>query len=104
MRAASANGLPWTLRVSLDNIDAGASPRRRLLILAFGVVGLVLVAGWYFILRAMSRELRLSRLQSDFVSAVSHEFRSPLTSMSHIAETARDRIGSPRTMCEPAIL
>ena len=60
--------------------------------LTFSIVGLVLVAGWYFILRAITRELRVSRLQSDFVAAVSHEFRSPLTSMSHIAEMlAQDR-------------
>src|SRR6185436_2399660 len=39
--------------------------------------------------------LRVSRLQSDFVAAVSHEFRSPLTSLSHIAELlAHDRFPS----------
>jgi signal transduction histidine kinase len=37
----------------------------------------------------------VSRLQSDFVAAVSHEFRSPLTSLSHIAELlAHDRFPS----------
>jgi signal transduction histidine kinase len=65
------------------------------LTLSFAVVGLVLAAGWYFILRAMSREVRLARLQSDFVAAVSHEFRSPLTSLSHVANLlADDRIAS----------
>jgi signal transduction histidine kinase len=93
-RTAAAAGLPWTLHVSAaaDPTAAPLSPRRRLLMLTFGVVGLVLLAGWYFILRAITRELRVSRLQSDFVAAVSHEFRSPLTSMSHIAEMlAHDR-------------
>lgn len=72
-----------------------SSPRRQLLLLVFVVVGLVLAAGWYFTLRAISRELRVSRLQSDFVAAVSHEFRSPLTSLSHIAEMlAHDRFPS----------
>ncbi len=97
VRAASANGLPWTLHVSAASNAAAtaSSSRRRLLILAFGVVGLVLAAGWYFILRAMSRELRASRLQSEFVAAVSHEFRSPLTSLSHIADLlATDRLPS----------
>lgn len=97
VRAASAAGLPWTLHVSAAPELAGlpSSPRRRLLILSFGVVALVLVAGWYFIVRAISRELRVSRLQSDFVAAVSHEFRSPLTSLSHIADMlARDRFPS----------
>jgi signal transduction histidine kinase len=91
-RTAAAAGLPWTLHVSAvpDPVASPLSPRRRLLMLTFGVVGLVLLAGWYFILRAISRELRVSRLQSDFVAAVSHEFRSPLTSMSHIAEMLAD--------------
>jgi signal transduction histidine kinase len=96
-RTAAAAGLPWTLHVAASP-DAGAppaSPRRRLLILTFGLVALVLAAGWYFILRAISRELRVSRLQSDFVAAVSHEFRSPLTSLSHIADLlAHDRVPS----------
>lgn len=96
VRAASASGLPWTLHVSVRAEAAAApSPRRRLLVLAFAVVALVLAAGWYFILRAISRELRVSRLQSEFVAAVSHEFRSPLTSLSHIAELlAADRLAS----------
>jgi len=96
VRAASASGLPWTLQVATRVDASGApSPRRRLLVLVFAVVALVLVAGWYFILRAMSRELRVSRLQSEFVAAVSHEFRSPLTSLSHIAELlTTDRLAS----------
>ncbi len=97
VRAASAAGLPWTLHLFGPSEAEGIapSPRRRLLVLVFAVVALVLATGWYFILRAMSRELRVSRLQSDFVAAVSHEFRSPLTSLSHIAEMlAGDRIRS----------
>jgi signal transduction histidine kinase len=95
-RTTSATGLPWTLHIATE---AGASPPpsppRRLLILTFAVVGFVLAAGWYFIARAISRELRVSRLQSDFVAAVSHEFRSPLTSLSHIADLlAHDRFPS----------
>jgi len=34
----------------------------------------------------VNRELSVARLQSDFVAAVSHEFRTPLTAMSHITE------------------
>ncbi len=97
VRAAAAEALPWTLHVFAGPDTTGVPPsaRRQLLILVFAVVALVLLAGWYFILRAMSRESRVSRLQSDFVAAVSHEFRSPLTSMSHIAEMlAGDRFPS----------
>jgi two-component system, OmpR family, phosphate regulon sensor histidine kinase PhoR len=36
--------------------------------------------------RITMRELRLARRQSDFVAAVSHEFRTPLTSMRHLTD------------------
>jgi signal transduction histidine kinase len=96
LRTASAAGLPWTLQIAGARTASSApSPRRRFVVAAFAIVLLVLVAGWYFIVRAISRELRVSRLQSDFVAAVSHEFRSPLTSLSHIAEMlAHDRFAS----------
>jgi len=96
VRTASAAGLPWTLDVSTDPASiVPASPRRRLLTLVFLVIALVLAAGWYFILRAISRERRVSQLQTDFVAAVSHEFRSPMTSLAHIAEMlAQDRMPS----------
>ena len=34
----------------------------------------------------MTRELAVARLQSDFVAAVSHEFRTPLASIRHLSE------------------
>jgi signal transduction histidine kinase len=44
------------------------------------------VAGAYFIARAIRGDLAVARMQSDFVSAVSHEFRSPLTSIRQLSE------------------
>jgi signal transduction histidine kinase len=92
VRTAAAARLPWTLEV--DAVDTPtASPRRPLLTLVFVALAFVLTAGWYFILHAMSRELRVARLQNEFVGAVSHEFRSPLASLSHIAEMlAQNRV------------
>ncbi len=40
----------------------------------------------YFMARAIRRESEVARLQSDFVAAVSHEFRSPLTTIRQMAE------------------
>jgi signal transduction histidine kinase len=45
-----------------------------------------LISGSYFIARAVQREVDLARLQSDFVSAVSHEFRTPLAAMRQLSE------------------
>jgi len=45
--------------------------------------------------RAYARELAVMRLQSDFVSAVSHEFRTPLTSLRQLSETLNE--GRPLT-------
>jgi len=45
----------------------------------------VALAG-YFAVRTVRKELEVARLKSEFVSAVSHEFRSPLSAISHLAE------------------
>jgi signal transduction histidine kinase len=50
------------------------------------MLALLVIAASYLIGRAVSRELAAARLQSDFVSAVSHEFRTPLTSMRQFTE------------------
>ena len=49
---------------------------------------LVLVVG-YFASRDVSRELKLSSLRSTFVSSVTHELKTPLTSIRLLAETLR---------------
>jgi two-component system sensor histidine kinase VicK len=97
-RAAATSNLPWTVHLyEPPGQNHQPSSRGVLLLSMFAGVGLVLGAGWYFILRAISREARVSRLQTDFVAAVSHEFRSPLTSLSHIAEMlATDRLPDER--------
>jgi signal transduction histidine kinase len=54
---------------------------------------LLMLAGAYAMYRGVNRELRVAQLQSDFVAAVSHEFRSPLTTLRTITELlAQDRI------------
>jgi signal transduction histidine kinase len=96
-RVASPDGLPWTLQlvVKSPGTDPADTPGRRLLLLVIGVTALVLGAGWYFIARSLAREARVARLQNDFVASVSHEFRSPLTSLAHVTELlAQDRLST----------
>jgi len=97
-RAAQVTGLPWSVSAT-EAADAAPSQswtaRRRLLVAGLLVFALLVGAGSLLIARAMGREFAVSRLQSDFVSAVSHEFRTPLTSIRQLAEMlARGRMES----------
>jgi hypothetical protein len=74
--------LPWTLQVfAVSAQGSESSPQRRLLLWVTVVLSSVWFTGTAFIVRAMTREARVAQLQSDFVAAVSHEFRSPLSSL-----------------------
>ena len=89
VRTPDATTLPWTVYVSAAEPVGGSSlagGRRRLFLAGFGVLGLALATGSYFIVRSLQRERAVAALQTDFVSAVSHEFRTPLTSLCQLSE------------------
>ena len=88
VRTAAASGLPWSLQVysATGSTLSPTSPRQGLLVWVLVLLAVVWVTGAYFIVRAISRELAVERLQSDFVAGVSHEFRSPLSALCQIAE------------------
>jgi len=52
----------------------------------FLLIASILIFGLILTVRAVTQELELARLKSDFVSTVSHEFKSPLTSIRQLAE------------------
>ena len=93
VRRADEIGLPWTLVV------AGSDPemergqyrlRRQFLVSGFLILAVLIVIASYLIFRATSREFAAARLQSDFVAAVSHEFRTPLTSLRQFTDMLRE--------------
>ena len=89
----SATGLPWTVQVATRDVQAEMKEfagRRRLLLGALGLLAVVIGAGSYSVARAFGREFAVMQLQSDFVSAVSHEFRTPLTSLRQLSETLNE--------------
>jgi signal transduction histidine kinase/tetratricopeptide (TPR) repeat protein len=52
----------------------------------FIVIVIILAFGLFFTLKAVRDELNLSKMKSYFMSTVSHEFKSPLTSIRQMAE------------------
>jgi signal transduction histidine kinase len=89
-------GLPWNVVVaSTDPLghDRDFVVRRRLLVAGFILLVSMALAASYLIFRAVSRELAVARLQSDFVAAVSHEFRTPLTALRQFTDMLREHGG-----------
>lgn len=98
VRSAAETGLPWNVYVMPIGraTDEAANERARLLLAGIAVAGLLALFGTYAVSRAANRELSTARLRSDFVAAVSHEFRTPLTSLRQLTEMlASDRVVSP---------
>jgi len=52
----------------------------------FIAIVIILACGLFFTLQTVNNELHLSKMKSYFMSTVSHEFKSPLTSIRQIAE------------------
>lgn len=93
LRSSEATHLPWTVFVGSADVVAdleAVATRRRLLLAGLAILVGFVMAGSYFIVRAVSREFAVAELQSDFVSAVSHEFRTPLTSLRQFTDLLND--------------
>jgi signal transduction histidine kinase len=78
--------LPFILTAALTESSDGTSANTRRAIFLGGLtLTIVLMIGAaHALYRVTTRELALVRQQSEFVSTVSHEFRTPLTSMRHL--------------------
>jgi signal transduction histidine kinase len=89
---------PWTLK--LFPAETGLfgvllHPQDGIFLYIFIVIVLLLACGLFFTLHAVNNELNLSRMKSYFMSTVSHEFKSPLTSIRQMAEMlVRNRVPS----------
>ena len=70
--------------------------RRQLLMWGLAAIVLLLAGGSYLLWRVIQQELAVARLQTNFVSAVSHEFRTPLASLRHVTELLEEDDELPR--------
>ncbi len=73
---------------SVNRLPAG--PGAALIGWVAAILGVVLVGGFYLLYRLAAGQIDLTRQQQDFVSAVSHELKTPLTSIRMYGEMLRE--------------
>lgn len=92
--------IPWRVGITPHDpaaFAADASRRQQVYLVMLGLVLALLGSGSYLTLRVVRNEMEIAKLQSDFVSTVSHEFRSPLTAIRQLSELlARGRVPSDK--------
>jgi signal transduction histidine kinase len=87
----SLPGLRVTFPDGVADVAAGLSPQRSLWGFSFALVALLTVLSGYLLWRDMRREAHIAELRTQFVSSVSHELKTPLTSIRMFAELLQMR-------------
>ncbi|MFC1530044.1 ATP-binding protein [Gemmatimonadota bacterium] len=89
MQPNTLSELPWHLYLEAIPPPEGTglrSRQRTLFFAGLGLVFLLVLVSSFMLAASVHRHMQMARLESQFVSAVSHEFRSPLTSIRQIGE------------------
>ena len=94
---------PWSVRVEpADPLHTQRLVRREiaLRIGSLAALGLLIALGVWLLVRVTLREIRLSRLQSDFAANISHELRTPLALIRGAADSLCSRRDLDRAQME----
>jgi len=90
VRAGFEGGFPnWSVELYQHGRSGLATllgSRQGIYLYVFLLIAGILVFGLVLTVRTVSHELALAKMKSDFVSTVSHEFKSPLASVHQVAE------------------
>jgi signal transduction histidine kinase len=71
-----------------EDIFSRNAARQTTLYIWIGVLVLVaVITGGWFVCRMIGKQVRLNKLKNDFINTVSHELKTPLTSMCILVET-----------------
>jgi len=80
---------PWIVELYQQDphlFEMFLTSRRGIYFYMFFLIAGILIFGLALTIRTVAHELELAKIKSDFVSTVSHEFKSPLTSIRQLAE------------------
>ncbi len=76
-------------------LQAAVQRNMRMFLFEGAALALIALGGVLFVVRSMRREVEMHRQQRDFLSAITHELRSPIAAAQLQVESARDERISP---------